>query len=91
MLAMEFNICIGIDYSGAAAPETRSKTLQVYTATGGLPERVLVAAPSSTASAYCCRPLRCRPRVHTPRVSTLTYSISSIMTKTKAVIIRAWP
>jgi len=38
---MTFDTYIGIDYSGAEAPEPRLKGLQVYAATGGLPQRVV--------------------------------------------------
>jgi hypothetical protein len=43
-----FSLHIGIDYSGAQTPTSRLAGLQVYTATAGLPERVITpAAPES--------------------------------------------
>ena len=44
---MQFNSFIGIDYSGAATPATRSTTIQVYQAAGGTGPQA-VASPSST-------------------------------------------
>ena len=44
---MNFKSYIGIDYSGAAKPETRSATIQVYAGSGSA-EPVAVASPTST-------------------------------------------
>lgn len=45
---MDFNLHIGIDYSGAETPTSRLAGLQVYAATAGVPERVTTpAAPES--------------------------------------------
>lgn len=38
---MTFDMYIGIDYSGAETAESRLKGLQLYEATGGLPERII--------------------------------------------------
>lgn len=43
---MEFDLHIGIDYSGAQTPTSRLSTLQVYAAADGLPEPV--RSPAST-------------------------------------------
>lgn len=44
----EFDLCIGIDYSGARTPTCRLKGLQVYAAKpGGQPERQFSPAPSN--------------------------------------------
>lgn len=53
---MIFDLCIGIDYSGAKTPITRSSALQVYAAdNGALPQPV--ASPSATdrAMRHWCR------------------------------------
>jgi len=41
---MTFDLYIGIDYSGAETAESRLKGLQVYAATGGLPEHITTPA-----------------------------------------------
>ena len=52
---MTFDMYVGIDYSGAAAPESRSKTLQVYAATDGLPERVIAVPKDGKRHWNWCR------------------------------------
>jgi hypothetical protein len=49
----DFEACIGIDYSGAATPESRSATIQVYecrTANTDAPSRI--ASPAATAKRH---------------------------------------
>ena len=41
---MTFDLCIGIDYSGAGTSQAGSASLQVYAAADGVPERVLPLA-----------------------------------------------
>jgi hypothetical protein len=43
---VKFDSYIGIDYSGAATPETRSATIQVYEGIG-VPDPILISSPSS--------------------------------------------
>ena len=48
---MNFDFYIGIDYSGAATPQSRSATIQVYQSTSGK-DPVPVVAPESTKSRH---------------------------------------
>jgi len=41
---MEFDLYIGIDYSGAETAESRLKGLQVYVASDGMPQRIATPA-----------------------------------------------
>jgi len=52
---MTFDLHIGIDYSGAAAPESRSKTLQVYATIGEEPERVIAVPEEGRTHWNWCR------------------------------------
>ncbi|MGB7326682.1 MAG: hypothetical protein WBD31_17535 [Rubripirellula sp.] len=53
---MKFDLCVGIDYSGAKTPLTRSKTLQVYAAYRG-EEPSIVSSPASSdkSTRHWCR------------------------------------
>lgn len=48
---MTFDLYVGIDYSGAEAPTSRLRGLQVYLASSGLPEKIL--APSRRVNQHC--------------------------------------
>ncbi|TWU56265.1 hypothetical protein [Rubripirellula reticaptiva] len=53
---MNFDLCIGVDYSGAKTPVTRSKTLQVYAShRGEEPSRVSSPSSSDKSSRNWCR------------------------------------
>ena len=52
---MRFDQSIGIDYSGAATAESRSKTLQIYAATGGPPERTIAVPEEGKTHWNWCR------------------------------------
>ena len=45
---MDFDLHIGIDYSGAQTPASRLSALQAYATTDGLPESVKLPASTTT-------------------------------------------
>ena len=52
---MTFDLHLGIDYSGAATAESRSKTLQVFAATDGDPQRVIAMPEEGRRHWNWCR------------------------------------
>ena len=61
MLNRAFERTIGIDYSGAATPITRSRTLAIYCAEGNAPPQevlslLLLLTAAAAAAVYVCCP-----------------------------------
>jgi hypothetical protein len=93
---MNFDICIGIDYSGAKTPVSRSSALQVYEASGGQEPRPVIAPASTNQSKrnWCRREiatwLAARAKQDAPFIAGIDHGFSFPKSYFERYSLRTW-